>query len=156
MHPRVEELIRTLELAPHPEGGYFRRIFESSKRTEVNGIERPTLTAIKFLIPAGIVTRWHRVDATEIWDWHEGSPLELSMFDPETRSLSRTQLDTSARGGQQAQVVPAGIWQSARSLGEYSLMDCSVSPGFVWMGFQLLEERSEVADQIRAAGARVG
>ncbi|WP_454829805.1 cupin domain-containing protein [Pseudoxanthomonas wuyuanensis] len=156
MHPRVEELIRTLELAPHPEGGYFRRIFESSKRTEVNGIERPTLTAIKFLIPTGIVTRWHRVDATEIWDWHEGGPLELSMFDPETRSLSRTQLDTSARGGQQAQVVPAGIWQSARSLGEYSLMDCSVSPGFVWMGFQLLEESSEVADQIRAAGARTG
>lgn len=156
MHPRVEELIRTLELAPHPEGGYFRRIFESSKRTEVNGIERPTLTAIKFLIPAGIITRWHRVDATEIWDWHEGGPLELSMFDPETRSLSRAQLDTSARGGQQAQVVPAGIWQSARTLGEYSLMDCSVSPGFVWMGFQLLEERSEVADQIRAAGARTG
>ncbi|MEL1263776.1 cupin domain-containing protein [Pseudoxanthomonas putridarboris] len=155
MHPRTDELIRTLQLAPHPEGGYFRRIYESAKRTEVNGIERPTLTAIKFLLPRDVVTRWHRVDATEVWDWHEGSPMELSMFYPDTRTLSRAQLDTSARGGQQTQVVPAGVWQSARSLGDYSLMDCTVSPGFVWKGFQLLEENSEVAHQLREAGARV-
>ncbi|WP_411835007.1 cupin domain-containing protein [Pseudoxanthomonas mexicana] len=156
MHPRAAELIRTLALGPHPEGGYFRRIYESGKRTEVNGIERPTLTAIKFLLPGDVVTRWHRVDATEIWDWHEGAPMELSMFDPDTRSLSRAQLDTALRGGQQSQVVPAGVWQSARSLGDYTLMDCSVSPGFVWKGFQLLRADSEVAHQIRAAGARVG
>lgn len=155
MHIRAEELIRTLQLSPHPEGGYFRRVYESTKRTEVNGLERPTLTAIKYLLTAGVTSRWHRVDATEIWDWQEGSPLELSMFDPEARTLSRAQLDTSARGGQQAQVVPAGVWQSARSLGDYSLMDCSVSPGFVWKGFQLLEENSEVARQLREAGARV-
>lgn len=155
MHKRVEELIRTLDLAPHPEGGYFRRIYEATKRTEVNGIERPTLTAIKFLIPGGVVSRWHRVDATEIWDWSEGGPLELSMFDSDTRVLSRTQLDTSARGGQQVQVVQAGIWQSARSLGEYTLMDCSVSPGFVWKGFQLLENDSETARHLREVGGRV-
>ena len=154
MPTRADELIQTLQLMPHPEGGYFRRIYESAKRTEVNGIERPTLTAIKFLLPAGVTSRWHRVDATEVWDWSEGGAMELSLFDPEQRTLTRVQLDTSARGGQANQVVQAGIWQSARSLGEYSLMDCSVSPGFVWMGFQLLEESSEVADQIRAAGAR--
>ncbi len=155
MHKRAEELISTLQLSPHPEGGYFRRIYESTKRTEVNGLERPTLTAIKYLLVAGVTSRWHRVDATEIWEWQEGSPLELSMFDPDARTLSRAQLDTSARGGQQSQVVPAGVWQSARSLGDYSLMDCSVSPGFVWKGFQLLEENSEVARQLREAGARV-
>jgi predicted cupin superfamily sugar epimerase len=155
MHERAAELIRTLDLAPHPEGGYFRRIFESNKRTEVNGIERPTLTAIKFLITEGVISRWHRVDATEIWDWSEGSALELSMFDPETRTLSRAQLDTSARGGQQVQVVKAGIWQSARSLGAYTAMDCSVSPGFVWKGFQLLEHDSETAQHLREAGGRV-
>jgi uncharacterized protein len=155
MPTRAEELISTLQLSPHPEGGYFRRIYESTKRTEVNGLERPTLTAIKYLLTAGVTSRWHRVDATEIWDWQEGSALELSMFDPEARTLSRAQLDTSARGGQQSQVVPAGVWQSARSLGDYSLMDCSVSPGFVWKGFQLLEENSEVARQLREAGVRV-
>ena len=155
MHPRAEELIQLLDLAPHPEGGHYRRIFESTKRTEVNGIERPTLTAIKYLLVAGVTSRWHRVDATEIWDWSEGSPLELSMFDPENRTLSRAQLDTSARGGQQVQVVKAGIWQSARSLGDYSLMDCSVSPGFVWKGFQLLEHDSETARHLREAGGKV-
>src|SRR5688500_11649281 len=125
MHTRAEELISTLQMSPHPEEGYFRRIYESSKLTEVNCMQLPTLTAIKYLLTAGVTSRWHRVDATEIWDWQEGSALELSMFDPEARTLSRAQLDTSARGGQQSQVVPAGVWQSARSLGDYSLMDCS-------------------------------
>lgn len=155
MHPRTEALIQTLQLAPHPEGGYFRRVFESAKRTEVNGIERPTLTAITFLLPQDVVTRWHRVDATEVWGWHEGSPMELSMFDPETRTLSRAQLDTSARGGQCRQVVPAGVWQSARTLGDYTLVDCTVSPGFAWKGFQLLEAGSDVAHQLREAGGKV-
>jgi len=107
MHARAAELIRTLQMEPHPEGGYFRRIFESRKRTEVNGLERPTLTTIKFLLPGGVDTRWHRVDATEIRDWQEGDPLELAMFDPTGRTLSRAQLDTGVRGGQQNQVVPA-------------------------------------------------
>ncbi|UOV04735.1 cupin domain-containing protein [Pseudoxanthomonas sp. F37] len=155
MHPRADELIRTLQLAPHPEGGHFRRVYESAKRTEVNGIERPTLTAIKFLLPAGVTTRWHRVDATEVWDWSEGGALELSMFDPEQRTLTRVQLDTSARGGQANQVVPAGIWQSARSLGDYTLVDCSVSPGFSWQGFELMQSGSEVARTLRDAGGKV-
>lgn len=155
MHPRVEELIRTLQLAPHPEGGFFRRVYESAKRTEVNGIERPTLTAIKFLLPAGVTTRWHRVDATEVWDWHEGAPMELSMFDPELRALSRAQLDTSARGGQSNQVVTAGVWQSAKTLGDYTLVDCTVSPGFMWKGFELMEADSEAARHLREAGGKV-
>jgi predicted cupin superfamily sugar epimerase len=151
----TEALIRDLQLAPHPEGGYFRRVYESTKRTEVNGIERPSLTAIKFLLPEGVVTRWHRVDATEVWDWHDGSALELSMFDPEQRTLTRVQLDTSARGGQSNQVVPAGIWQSARSLGTYTLVDCSVSPGFSWQGFELMQSSSDVARTLREAGGKV-
>ncbi|MGR4874913.1 cupin domain-containing protein [Pseudoxanthomonas sp. LARHCG66] len=155
MHPRAEELIRTLQLVPHPEGGHFRRVYESTKRTEVNGIERPTLTAIKFLLPEGVVTRWHRVDATEVWDWHEGSAMELSMFDPEQRTLTRVQLDTSARGGQSSQVVPAGVWQSARSLGHFTLVDCSVSPGFSWKGFELMQSGSDAERTLREAGGKV-
>ena len=87
------------------------------------------------------------------------------MFDPEQRTLTRVQLDTSARGGQANQVVPAGIWQSARSLGEYTLVDCSVSPGFSWQGFswqgfswqgfELMQSCSEVARTLRDAGGKV-
>lgn len=155
MHPRADELIGRLGLAPHPEGGFFRRVHESAKRTEVNGIERPMLTAIAFLLPGGVVTRWHRVDATEVWSWNEGGALELSMFDPDLRALTRVQLDTSARGGQSTQVVPAGVWQSARSLGDYTLVDCSVSPGFSWRGFELLQGGSDVARLLREAGGKV-
>ena len=77
------------------------------------------------------------------------------MFDPEQRTLTRVQLDTSARGGQSNQVVPAGVWQSARSLGEFTLVDCSVSPGFSWQGFELMQSGSEVARTLRDAGGKV-
>ena len=82
------------------------------------------------------------------------------MFDPEQRTRTRVLLDTSARGGQANQVVPAGIWQSARSLGEYTLVDCSVSPGFSWQGFswqgfELMQSGSEVARTLRDAGGKV-
>ncbi|RZA30662.1 MAG: cupin domain-containing protein [Lysobacteraceae bacterium] len=152
MHPRALELIRTLELEPHPEGGHYRRVYEATKQVEVNGMLRPLLTSIHFLLTAGAGSRWHRVDATEVWDWQEGSAVELLMYDADARTLSRAQLDTSARGGQLLQVVPAGIWQSARTHGDFSLVNCSVSPGFVWSGLELLDEDSATGRDLRAAG----
>ena len=152
MHPRALELIRTLDLSPHTEGGYYKRLYASPKQVEVNGLLRPALTSISFLLTEGVVSRWHRVDATEVWDWQEGSALELLMFDAQSKSLSRAQLDTSARGGQLIQVVPAGIWQSARSHGDYTLVNCSVSPGFMWSGLEILEEGSDTARELRAVG----
>lgn len=152
MHPRALELIRTLELEPHPEGGHYRRVYEASKQVEVNGMLRPLLTSILFLLTPGVGSRWHRVDATEVWDWQEGSAVELLMYDADARTLSRAQLDTSARGGQLLQVVPAGIWQSARTHGDFSLVNCSVSPGFVWSGLELLDEDSATGRELRAAG----
>ena len=152
MHPRALELIRTLDLSPHPEGGHYKRLYSSPKQVEVNGVLRPALTSISFLLTEGISSRWHRVDATEVWDWQEGSALELLMFDAQSKSLSRAQLDTSARGGQLIQVVPAGIWQSARSHGDYTLVNCSVSPGFMWSGLEILEEGSDTARELRSAG----
>ncbi|WP_162350158.1 cupin domain-containing protein [Pseudoxanthomonas gei] len=156
MHPRALELIRTLELAPHPEGGHYRRVYESTKQVEVNGVLRPSITSIQFLLTEGASSRWHRVDAVEVWDWQEGSPIELLMYDPGGGTLSHVQLDTSARGGQLVQVVPAGIWQSARSHGEYSLANCSVSPGFVWSGLEILDHASATASGLRAAGGLTG
>jgi predicted cupin superfamily sugar epimerase len=152
MHPRALELIETLQLAPHPEGGHYRRVYESAKQVETNGVLRPALTSIQFLLTEGVGSRWHRVDAAEVWDWQEGSAIELLMYDATAHSLSRAQLDTSARGGQLLQVVPAGIWQSARTHGDYSLVNCSVSPGFVWSGLEMLDERSPLAGELRAAG----
>ena len=152
MHPRALELIESLQLAPHPEGGHYRRVYESTKQVEANGVLRPTLTSIQFLLVEGVGSRWHRVDAAEVWDWQEGSSVELLMYDASAHALSRVQLDTSARGGQLLQVVPAGIWQSARTHGDYSLVNCSVTPGFVWSGLEMLDERSPLADELRAAG----
>ena len=152
MHPRALELIDTLQLAPHPEGGHYRRVYESTKRVETNGVLRPALTSIQFLLTEGVGSRWHRVDAAEVWDWQEGSAVELLMYDASAHALSRVQLDISARGGQLLQVVPAGIWQSARTHGDYSLVNCSVTPGFVWSGLEMLDEQGPLADELRAAG----
>ena len=152
MHPRALELIRTLDLAPHPEGGHYKRVYESTKQVEVNGVLRPALTSIQFLLTHGLGSLWHRVDASEVWDWQEGSAIELLMYDASARTLSRVQLDTSARGGQLMQVVPAGIWQSARTHGDYSLANCSVSPGFLWSGMEMLDPQSDVASGLRVAG----
>lgn len=152
MHPRALELIGSLDLSPHPEGGYYKRVYESSKQVLANGVLRPAITSIHFLLTEGVGSRWHRVDAAEVWDWQEGDAVELLMYDADARTLSRAQLDTSARGGQMLQVVPAGIWQSARTHGDYSLVNCSVSPGFVWSGLEMLDESGELAHEIRAAG----
>jgi predicted cupin superfamily sugar epimerase len=152
MHPRALELIEILNLTPHPEGGHYRRVYESPKQVVVNGVLRPSVTSICFLLTQGVGSRWHRVDAAEVWDWQEGSAIELLMYDAQAHSLSRAQLDTSVRGGQLLQVVPAGIWQSARTHGEYSLVNCSVSPGFVWSGLEMLEEGSQTERELRAAG----
>lgn len=154
MHPRAEELIKTLGLEPHPEGGYYKRVYESNKQVEVNGLLRPSITSIVFLLTAGVSSRWHRVDAAEVWDWQEGNAMELLMYDPQARSLSRTQLDTSVRGGQLLQVVPPGIWQTARSHGEFTLVNCSVSPGFLWSGLEMLDADSALARELRLAAGQ--
>ncbi len=153
MHPRAQELIRTLDLEPHPEGGFYKRIYAASKQVEVNGLLRPAITSICFLLTPDAPSKWHRIDAVEVWDWQEGSAMELLMYDESAQSLSRTQLDTSARGGQLLQSVPANTWQTARTHGEYTLVNCSVSPGFMWSALEMLDESSELASDLRAAGS---
>ena len=152
MHPRAAELISTLGLEPHPEGGYFRRVYESPKQVRVNGVQRPSITSIQFLLTQGVSSRWHRVDAAEVWDWQEGSEVVLTTYDADHSTLSRVQLGSAAQGGQALQVVPAGIWQTARTHGAYSLVNCSVTPGFVWDGLEMLDESSALAAELRAAG----
>src|SRR5262245_17909672 len=131
MDARIERLVAKLELAPHPEGGFFRRIYESPITIEHAGRRRPTLTAIHYVLPQGVISQWHRVDADECWHWQDGDALELQVFDPDRARLDTIRLDAAARGVAM-HVVPAGHWQAARSLGAYTRVACTVSPGFVW------------------------
>lgn len=126
----AEAIIAKLGLQPHPEGGWYR---ETWKGPEVGG--RASGTAILFLLKAGERSHWHRVDADEIWLWHAGAPLVLSMGVARAEEM---QLGPDVLGGEVVQaVVPAGWWQAARSTGDWTLVSCTVSPGFRFEGFEL-------------------
>jgi predicted cupin superfamily sugar epimerase len=126
----AEEIIRKLELLPHPEGGWYRQTWVGPL---VEG--RASGTAILFLLQAGERSHWHRVDADEIWLWHAGAPLVLSMGATESAEL---RLGLDVLGGEVVQaIVPSGWWQAAWSTGEWTLVSCTVSPGFRFAGFEL-------------------
>lgn len=131
----AEDVIRHLELKPHPEGGFYRETFRDPRRDESN---RAISTAIYFLLKAGEVSRWHTVDATEVWHWHAGSPLELRIA-PHARALPMHRLlgPDLASGAEPQIVVRAHYWQQARSLGDWSLVGCTVAPGFTFDGFEV-------------------
>lgn len=149
----VADLVRLLQLEPHPEGGHFRRIYTSTAQVLVDGRMRPALTVIRYLLAAGESSRWHRVDADECWHWQAGDVLELLQFDAGTGQLSVVTLGDAAQGLQPMDIVPAGVWQAARPLGDYALVACTVSPGFVWEGFELLDGGSDLAARLHALGA---
>ncbi len=147
---RAAELIRTLELAPHPEGGYFREIWRASHGVEPGDGRgaRAALTAIYFLLPEGAVSRWHRVGSDEVWHHYEGAPLELLLVPPREHRLERARLGPLAEGQAPVRCVPAHWWQAARSLGPYTLVGCTVGPGFAFEDFELLRDRGELADAL--------
>nr|WP_245875372.1 cupin domain-containing protein [Tabrizicola aquatica] len=126
----AEAIIRRLELQPHPEGGWYRQTWVGP---DVAG--RASGTAILFLLQAGERSHWHRVDADEIWLWHAGAPLVLSLGVEAAREV---RLGPDVLGDEVVQaVVPAGWWQAARSTGAWTLVSCTVSPGFRFEGFEL-------------------
>jgi predicted cupin superfamily sugar epimerase len=128
----AESVIRLLGLAPHPEGGHYRETFRDPR--EVDG--RSVSTAIYFLLARGERSHWHRVDATEIWHWHAGAPLALKIATGGETVTLRLGADLVAGERPQA-VVPAGAWQAAESLGDWTLVGCTVAPGFDFSGFEL-------------------
>ncbi|MDG9925777.1 MULTISPECIES: cupin domain-containing protein [unclassified Pseudomonas] len=136
MHPRAAELIRQLQLAAHPEGGYYRRLFTSDLR-DADG--RAASSAIFFLLPGGVVSRWHRVDADELWHYHEGAPLELLVAQTPDQVRSE-RLGPVAIDQLPQRAVPAQAWQAARSLGDFTLVGCTVAPEFRFDGFRLLAD----------------
>jgi len=134
MHAAAAEIIARLELQPHPEGGWYRQTW----RADAVGGERPGATAIHFLLEAGQVSHWHRVDAAEIWLWHAGAPITLSLAPEDAGPVDVKTLGPDVLSGQSPQlVVPIGWWQSAVSQGDWTLVSCVVAPGFRFEGFEL-------------------
>ena len=151
LEPRAAELIRTLELAPHPEGGYYREIWRAPLPVEPGDGRgrRAALTVIYFLLRRGAVSRWHRVRSDEVWQHVEGDPLELLQLPPDEWRLQRSRLGARATDQHTPiHCVPAGWWQAARCLGSYTLVSCSVAPGFEFADFELLAERPELAAEL--------
>ncbi len=142
MHPRAQELIHLLELEPHPEGGFYRRIYRSNCLVlrKLDGNERRSLTSIYYLLTEGSLSRWHRVLADEAWHHYEGEALQLLSFAPDGYGPILQTLGPLQQGSQPAYVVPAGWWQAARPLGACVLVGCTVGPGFEFEDFTLLAQ----------------
>jgi predicted cupin superfamily sugar epimerase len=134
----ADDIIAHLDLEPHPEGGYFKQTY-----CDPHGHGgRAHSTAIVHLLRAGEVSRWHRVDAAEVWHWYAGAPLLLGIKDAEGRRDLR--LGPNVLDGDFPQaVVPVHVWQTAKSLGAWSLTGCTVAPGFQYSGFEMAPEGFE-------------
>jgi uncharacterized protein len=131
--PTAKEIIEALDLRPHPEGGHFRETFRDSDA----GGGRAASTAIYFLLRRGERSHWHRVDAAEVWHFYLGAPLRLRIADPKLGELDLRLGPDLAAGEQLQAVVPKGAWQEATSYGDYTLVGCTVAPGFEFAGFEL-------------------
>ena len=128
------EMIRLLDLKAHPEGGHFRETFRDSAIE--NG--RAASTAIYFLLARGERSQWHRVDAAELWHYYAGAPLVLEMAVNEDGPIRRMKLGPDIAMGERPQgIVPANHWQAAESLGDWTLVGCTVAPGFEFAKFEM-------------------
>ena len=133
--PTAAEIIGKLQLRPHPEGGWYRQSFED----EVNAGGRAHSTAIYFLLEGGKPSAWHRIDAAEVWHWYAGAPLLLTIAG--AGAVRNLRLGADVLAGEEPQgVVPRSWWQSASSTGEWSLVGCTVAPGFEFRHFELAPE----------------
>ncbi len=128
------QIIKLLNLRPHPEGGWYGETFRAAAVDD----RRPSSTAIYYLLEADQVSAWHRVDADEAWHHYAGAPLVLTLSPPDGVGAKSLHLGSDLMAGQRPQaVVPAGWWQAAESLGAFSLVGCTVAPGFDFAGFEL-------------------
>ena len=127
------EVIRLLDLKPHPEGGHYREPFRDS--LTIDG-KRAASTAIYFLLARGERSHWHKVDAVETWHWHAGAPLLLRISTGNGTETMRLGPDL-ASGERPQGVVPTTAWQAAETTGDWTLVGCTVAPGFEFSGFEL-------------------
>ena len=136
-------IISELGLAPHPEGGWYRRTWQSAL-SAANAEDRPLASCIYFLLPAGDASAWHVVDADELWLWHGPGAVTLELGgtgeQPDELGAERVTLRVDERGARGELVVPAGVWQRTIPASEDALVSCVVSPGFTFAGFKLASQ----------------
>jgi predicted cupin superfamily sugar epimerase len=144
MTPSPADIIAKLGLQPHPEGGHYRETFRDARSVD----DRAASTAILFLLARGERSHWHRIDAVEIWHYYAGAPLKLSIVDGVKEEIIRLGPDVHAGETPQA-VVPVGAWQAAESFGDWTLVGCTVAPGFDFSGFELAPEGWSPRDKTR-------
>jgi uncharacterized protein len=151
MIDRAAALITMLGLRPHPEGGYYGELYRSDATVDpADGRgPRPALTTIYFLLPHGTVSRWHRVQSDEVWHFYEGAPLDLWMASSEGDQVDQYRLGPLDGAQRPVWTVPAGRWQAARSTGSYTLVGCTVGPGFDFRDFALAAEQPAVGSVLR-------
>jgi len=143
----VQDIIDRYNLQPHPEGGYYKEIYRSEQEvvSKQNSEKRNAVTHIYFLLKIGQFSRFHRVLHDEIWNFYEGSPLKLIEFDGEKIE----EVFIGSENGSYTYVVKGGIFQAAESTGEYSLVGCSVAPGFDFKDFSFLNEEPKMLDSLK-------
>ncbi|MEP3638989.1 MAG: cupin domain-containing protein [Paracoccaceae bacterium] len=134
----AQQIIDHLGLNPHPEGGYYRQTWVA------DGPDRPSGTCIYFLLKAGQKSHWHKVDATEIWLYHAGAPLILSLSPSDQGPAQDHLLTPILLEGAPQIIVPKDHWQAAQSTGDWTLVSCTVSPGFQFEGFTLADPGFEI------------
>lgn len=151
MPDRAAQLIAQLQLQPHPEGGHFREVFRapSHVRPDDGRGQRSALTTIYFLLQAGEVSRLHRVASDEVWHFYEGAPLELWWTEAAFTGVAHKRLGPWGQDTAPVAVVPAGCWQAARSTGAYTLVGCTVAPGFDFSDFTLLVDDEQAVRGLR-------
>jgi hypothetical protein len=133
----ARDVIEALRLRPHPEGGWYAETWRAPERPG----ERPASSAILYLLQAGERSHWHRVDADEIWQFSAGDPLEVRIAAAADAPVRLYRLGSDVTAGDEPQVtVPAGAWQAARPLGDWTLVGCIVAPSFTFDGFELAPE----------------
>jgi len=133
----VRRIVERLSLIPHPEGGHYRQTW--SAPTEAGG--RPPGTAIYYLLGPDERSAWHRIDSTEIWHYYAGGPIELTLATTDQGPVTCHLLGQDIAAGHEPQVViPPGTWQTARPIDGYTLVGCTVSPGFEYSGWELAPE----------------
>ncbi len=136
----AQDIIDMLDLQPHPEGGHYRQTWVD---TDTSG--RPAGTCIYFLLSEHESSHWHKVDSTEIWHHYAGAPVTLRLSETDTGPATAHILGPDLTDGQRPQIiVPTYHWQSAQCLGSWSLVGCTVSPGFNFSGFQLADPNFDI------------
>lgn len=151
MHPRAAALIQLLDLAPHPEGGYYRELYRAPASVQPDDDRGPrsALTTIYFLLASGHMSRWHRVLSDEVWHLYEGGPLTLYLADPEVHELQSVELTAASATHAPVHAVPARWWQAARCASGYALVGCTVGPGFEFADFSFLRDEPLLTKALR-------